>query len=442
MRSNRCSCVTLLALCLAFATANAQENNSPPESFTALFNGKDLTGWYGTLPTLDLRKRLTYFEAAGAYRANQAEFASHWRAENGELVNDGQGAYATTDREFGDYELWIDYKTVPLADSGIYLRGCPQVQIWDYTKAGGKWNLGADKGSGGLWNNTVGTPGRDPLVLADRTFGEWNRFFIRHVGDRVWVRLNDQLVVDDAVLQFLWDKTRPLPARGPIELQTHGGEIRWRNVFLREIPPDEANAILRGKDPEGFVPLFNGKDLTGWQGATGDYEIVEGVLRCKPGKGGVLFTSEVYEDFVVRLEIKLSPAGNNGLAIRYPGEGDPSSTGMCEVQVLDSENAKYAERIDPRQAHGSAYGMIPAHRGYLRPAGQWNYQQVTVRGSKLKVELNGVTILDGDLSQVTDFLRNDSHPGKERTSGHFGFAGHGDPVEFRNVMILRLKPGA
>ena len=125
------------------------------------------------------------------------------------------------------------------------------------------------------------------------------------------------------------------------------------------------------------------------------------------------------------------------MAIRYPGMGQPYLTAMCELQVLDDGAEMYAQ-LDQRQYHGSAYGMVPAYRGYLRPVGQWNYEEVTVTGPKIKVELNGSQILDADLSQVTEFKDGTPHPGKDRTSGHFGFAGHNDPVMFRNVAIKRL----
>lgn len=439
-RTSRYVSVLATFLCCAPLVANAQENNQPPKGFTAIFNGKDLAGWHG-MGHFDPRKlwAMSPEEQKKKHADEMADFQKHWRVENGELVNDGEGGYATTDKDYADIELWIDYKTVAKADSGIYLRATPQVQIWDYTKEGGKWEIGADKGSGGLWNNSKGAPGKDPLVLADKPFGEWNRFHIRQVGDRTSVWLNEKLVVDAAPLENFWERTRPLFAQGPIQLQTHGGEIRWRNIFLREIPADEANSLLRGKDPEGFVSVFDGKSLEGWAGARDNYEVKNGAIVCKAGKGGALYTKDTYDDFVVRLEFKLPPAGNNGLAIRYPGTGDPAYSGMCELQVLDTEDQKYA-KIDPRQAHGSAYGMLPAHRGYLRPVGQWNYQQVTVQGSKIKVELNGVTILDGDLAKVTEFMANSPHPGKDLTKGYFGFAGHSDPVEFRNISIKRLKP--
>ena len=200
-----------------------------------------------------------------------------------------------------------------------------------------------------------------------------------------------------------------------------------------DTPPPAAPAPAEA----GFTALFNGRDLDGWSGAVDGYEVREGAIVCKPGQGGTLFTRGRYRDFVVRLEFKLPPAGNNGLAIRYPGSGDAAYVGMTELQVLDDTDPKYAG-LDPRQAHGSAYGMVAATRGHLKPVGQWNEQEVTVRGSTIKVVLNGATILDTDLATVTTFMADTPHPGKDRTEGHFGFAGHSDPVAFRNVRIREL----
>ena len=283
-------------------------------------------------------------------------------------------------------------------------------------------------------------PGQLPLVLADKPFGQWNHFRILQIGSRTWVELNEKLVVDGAIMENFWDKEgrSPLPATGPIQLQTHGGEIRWRNIVVRDIDAEEAISRLRGDDAKyGFAPIFNGRDLTGWAGAVDDYEVVDGAIVCKAGRGGVLFTEETYDDFIVRLEFKLPPGGNNGLTIRYPGHGQPPYDGMCELQILDDDAEQYAE-LDPRQYHGSVYGIVAAHRGYLRPAGEWNYQEVTVQGSTIKVELNGSVIVDADVSKVTEFKDNLKHPGVGRTSGHFGFAGHNDPVMFRNIAIKRL----
>lgn len=421
------------------AGAHAQAQPQPPAGFTPLFNGQDLTGWRGG-DTFDHRKLLALPAEERADRIAKwtESMKAHWRGDNGELINDGGGAYATTEKDYGDFELLIEYRTVPKADSGIYLRGVPQVQIWDYTEHE-KFSIGAGKGSGGLWNNSPGAPGKDPLVLADKPFGEWNAFRILMVGSRVSVWLNSKLVVDHAVLENYYDRNTPVPAKGPIQLQTHGGEIRWRNVFIREIGADEANRILSTRGQAGFRPLFNGQDFSGWAGPVTEYEIKEGAICCRAGKGGTIYTKEEYGDFAARLEFRLPDGGNNGLAVRYPGKGDAAYSGMCELQVLDENYEKATgQKLDPRQVHGSAYGMVAAHRGYQRPIGQWNFQEVTVQGSKIKVELNGTVILDCDLTRVEELMGNTPHPGKDRTKGHFGFAGHNDPVCFRHVYIKSL----
>ncbi len=441
--------VLSLACAVALPAIARADEPKPPEGFTAIFNGKDLTGWHGW----DIHAK-----ASGPYevekmspeeRAKKIEewtedAKKHWSVENGELVNDGNGAFLTTDKDYGDIEFLVEYKTVAKADSGIYLRATPQVQIWDYTKEGGKWNLGADKGSGGLWNNERGTAGRDPTVLADKPFGEWNSFRIIQVGERVTVYLNDKLVVNHARLQNFWtkqpscpDHDRPLPKQAPILLQTHGGEIRWRNMYIREIPSSEANEILRKHNSEGFKDVFNGKDFEGWAGPINEYEVKDGAIVCRPHKGGTIYTKDEFSDFIARVEFRLPPGGNNGLAIRYPGHGDTAYVGMCEVQVLDDTAPQYA-KLDPRQFCGSVYGIVAAKTGYLRPVGEWNFEQVIVEGPRIKVELNGTVIVDTDVSKVTEYMHGSKHPGKDRKFGNFGFAGHDDPVAFRNIQIKRL----
>lgn len=434
--TNRIVLIGLLSI-FAVGLCPVSEAVEIPEGATAIFNGDNFEGWHGMAHFNPYDLEAMSEEDRATKRATDLEdLKKHWTIENSELVNDGHGVYATTDRAYGDIEFWIDYKTVALADSGLYLRGTPQVQIWDSTEEA-KWKIGGDKGSGGLWNNSPGAPGKDPSVLADKPFGEWNRFHVVQVGGRTSVTLNDKLVVDHATMENYWDRTKPLPRTGPIQLQTHGGEIRWRNIAVREIPAAEANAYLASKNAEGFESVFNGKNLEGWSGAIDSYEVKDGAIVCKPKHRGKLFTEEEYGDFVVRLEFKISPGGNNGLAIRYPGKGNCAHEGMCELQVLDSEHPMYAE-LDDRQYHGSIYGMVPAARGYLRPTGEWNFQEVTVRGSTIRVELNGAVILDADVSEVTETMKNTEHPGRNRTSGHFGFAGHNDPIEFRNIVIKRL----
>lgn len=234
------------------------------------------------------------------------------------------------------------------------------------------------------------------------------------------VNLKDLRVTRTAVTQEGVDKLKQsLPAT----------KIQLKYVVPSNPKPTQAST--------GFEPLFNGENLDGWKGAVDRYEVVDGAIRCKQGQGGVLYTDRNFKDFVVRLQFRLPPGGNNGLAIRYPGHGNAAYQGMCELQVLDSEHAKYKE-LDPRQFHGSVYGMIAAKRGFLKPVGEWNSQEVTVHGSKIRVELNGHVIVDGDLAEVSEFLDDKDHPGKDLKQGAFGFAGHRDPVEFKDVQIKRL----
>jgi len=431
-----------LALLCACSLVPPSPTLSPSWQQQPLWNGVDLSGWHGQRHFDPYKIDAMSAQEKQKLRAEDDATLTHWKCENGELVNDGEGAYLTTDRDYGDVDLRLDYKTVAKADSGIYLRGTPQVQIWDTTEAGGKHNLGADKGSGGLWNNDAkgswsgAQNARMPLVLADKPFGEWNSVRILQVGERTSVWLNGALVVDWAVMENFWNRKIPLRSKGPIQLQTHGGEIRFRNVTVHELTASESDAVLREHSGDGYESLFDGSSLSAFEGSLDSYEVVDGALRCKQGKGGTLFTKQSYGDFHARLQFRLPPGGNNGLAIRYPGKGDAAYDAI-EAQVLDDSAEKYA-KLQPWQFHGSLYGLVAAHRGHLRPVGEWNYEEVEVRGSRIRVTLNGTTIVDADVAKIEKTLSGKEHAGRLRTEGRFGFCGHNDPVEFRAVSIRRL----
>lgn len=427
--------LTCYAVLFASTSMACAADVTPPEGFEALFNGKDLSGWKGAVGNPKSRAEMTPEQLADAQSKADEVMRAHWSVVDGELVFDGKGQSLCTAKDYGDFELLVDWKIREAGDSGIYIRGCPQVQIWD-TEHEPYFRHGAESGSGGLWNNR--NHPRFPIVKADKPVGQWNTFHIRMVGERVTIKLNGQTVVDNAVLENYWERDKPVYAREQIELQNHGNTLWFRNIFVREIPADEAAQILAA-DATGFQPVFNGTDFTGWKGAVENYDAADGTITCKAGKGGVIHTEKEYSDFVARLEFQVPPGGNNGLVIRYPGEGQPHIDGFCELQVLDSEHEKYA-RLHPTQYHGSVYGLIPAARGYLRPAGDWNFQQVTVNGSRVKVELNGFTILDADVSAVKESKDGAVPPGLKRKTGYFGFAGHNDPVSFRNIAIREL-PG-
>jgi len=188
-------------------------------------------------------------------------------------------------------------------------------------------------------------------------------------------------------------------------------------------------------DAEGFVPLFNGKDLTGWTGDTKGYVVEEGVLVCKPG--GNLYTAKEYGDFVFRFEFKLTPGANNGLAVRAP-IGGGAYNGM-ELQILDNTADKY-KNLQPYQYHGSIYGIVPAERGHQSPVGDWNSQEVIAKGRQLTVILNGATIVDANLDEAStpETMDHKEHKGLEREKGHLGFLGHGSVLYFRNIRIKEL----
>ena len=229
----------------------AQTAPSAPAGFTVLFNGKDLSGWRGRpggggVFSPYVEAKFTPDERAAKQKEWNDDRDLHWRvdAATRELVSDGKGVHLATEKPYGDFEFRVDYKlTQAGGDSGIYLRDYPQVQIWDPANPREQKN-GADKGSGGLWNNNPDNPGRWPLVKADNPIGEWNTMAIKMVGTRVWVTLNGKPTVEGQVLDNFFDRTQPVLPTGSIELQTHGSEVRFRNVSVREIPEAEGKKLL------------------------------------------------------------------------------------------------------------------------------------------------------------------------------------------------------
>ncbi|MBV9124082.1 MAG: DUF1080 domain-containing protein [Planctomycetes bacterium] len=215
--------VVTLAASLSRAEEKAiPEDNAPPPGFTALFNGRDLTNWQG-LVDLPTRARLTAEELAAKQKQANEKFLPHWTVRNGLLHYDGKGNSLQTVKDYGNFELWVDWKITQGGDSGIYLRGNPQVQIWDNPL-----------GSGGLYNNKHHPS--NPTKVADKPVGQWNRFHIIMVGDKVTVYLNDQKVVDQVPMENYWEPGKPLPSRGPIELQHHNSPLWFKNIFIKELP--------------------------------------------------------------------------------------------------------------------------------------------------------------------------------------------------------------
>jgi hypothetical protein len=218
------------------------KDNTPPPGFTALFNGKDMSGWQAAIP-LNQRNKLDPEARKKLQKEADDDVMPHWTVQDGVIVHDGKfGKHRwniTPTKDFGDFELYVDWKIEPKGDSGLYLRGQPQVQIWDSDTLGDNLKDDRGKGSGGLWNNPKDSKGQKPLKKADKPVGQWNTFHIVMKGDKVTVFLNGEKVVDDAPLANYWEKGKPLPDVGPFELQHHGDKLWFKNIYVKELPKEK-----------------------------------------------------------------------------------------------------------------------------------------------------------------------------------------------------------
>lgn len=406
-------------------------------AFVSIFNGKDLSGWKGLVENPIKRAKMSAKELAQKQAVADKEMRENWSAVNGELKFSGRGNNIATVKQYGDFEMLVDWrldKNGKEPDAGVYLRGTPQVQIWDISRT----EVGAQVGSGGLYNNNKHES--KPSKVADNPLGDWNTFKIRMVDDKVSVWLNGQQVVDQVVMENFWDRSQPIFPIEQIELQAHGSQVWYRDIFVKELPRKQTFTLSEEEKKEGFEMLFDGTNLDKWT-STPAYEInPEGHLRANPDAkfGKNIYTKEEFADFVYRFEFKLTPGANNGVGIRAPLEGDAAYQGF-EIQVLD-DDAEIYKKLAPYQYHGSVYGIMPAKRGALRAMGEWNEQEIRIQGSKIKVTLNGQVILDGDLAEATKngTLDKKDHPGLKKSSGHIGFLGHGSEVFYRNIRIKKL----
>ena len=412
------------------------------EGFVSIFNGKDLTGWKGLVKNPIERAKMKPAQLAKEQQKADEKMRQDWKVENGMLVYVGSGFdNLCTEKQYGDFEMYVDWMLDPAgpeADAGIYLRGTPQVQIWDTSRV----NVGAQVGSGGLYNNKVNKS--VPTKVADNKLGEWNSFYIKMVGDRVTVLLNGEKVVDDVIIENYWDRKSPIFPIDQIELQAHGSKVYYRNLYVKELERVEPFQLSEQEKKEGFKILFDGTNMHEWTGNTVDYTIENGTISLDPTKsfGGNLYTKDEYADFAFRFEFQLTPGANNGVGIRTPMEGDAAYVGM-EVQILDCEHPIY-KNITKLQHHGSVYGIIPAkddHHDAFKPVGEWNEEEIYAKGDYIRVTVNGVVITEGNIREATKNGTPDKkqHPGLFNKKGHIGFLGHGSPLKFRNIRIKELK---
>ena len=418
------------------------EDNPAETGFVSLFNGKDLTGWKGLVQDPIKRSKMTAAQLQREQQKADATMRQNWTVEDGCIAYIGSGYdNLCTEKQYGDFEMYIDWMLDPAgpeADAGIYLRGAPQVQIWDTARV----NVGAQVGSGGLYNNKVHQD--KPLKVADNKLGQWNSFYIKMVGDRVTVRLNGELVVDNVIMENYWDRSQPIFPIEQLELQAHGSKCYFRDIYVKELKRQEPFKLSAQEQKEGFKVLFDGTNMYEWTGNLVDYTLKDGCIEVNPETsfGGNLYTVKEYGNFIFRFDFQLSPGGNNGVGIRTPMEGDAAYVGM-EIQILDCEHEIYKD-ITPLQHHGSVYGIIPAmadHHSAFRPAGEWNSEEIMADGDHIRVTVNGQVILDGNIREATvnGTADHKEHPGLFNKTGHIGFLGHGSPLKFRNIRIKELK---
>jgi len=331
--------VALLCAAPAFAE---DKLNTPPEGFTALFNGKDLTGWKGLVGSPKSRAAMTPDQLKEAQAKADEQMRAHWAAKDGVLVFDGKGNSLCTVKDYADFELFVDWKLEKGGDSGIYLRGSPQVQIWDCDEPSYEKH-GAQKGSGSLWNNQKNE--RFPLVRADKPVGEWNTFHIKMVGEKVTVTLNGKKVVDNVTMENLWERDKPIYPTGQIELQNHGNTLYFRNIYIKELSPPAATsaaAPATGKKPNMNVERLDGEfdklvglDAKievlgeGFDWSEGPCWIKDGsyllfsdippnkIMKWKQGEGVTLFREKV--GYTGAEKFTGSEPGTNGLATDAEG---------------------------------------------------------------------------------------------------------------------------
>ena len=422
--------------------AHAADNTAPP-GFTALFNGKDLTGWQGLIEIKE-RAKLTPDERARRQKEANEKFLPHWTVKDGVLHYDGKGQSLQTVKDYGDFELWVDWKIPPKGDSGIYLRGNPQVQIWDPDAA--PQNA---VGSGGLFNNKKNP--KDPVKRADKPVGQWNTFRIIMHGDKVTVWLNGELVVDNVPLENYWEPGSPLPATGPIELQHHNDPLEFKNIYVKELGSAAGRASGPNADKaEGWVKLFNGRNLDGWRKfldpknpKTKDIDpdkfwtVRDGAISCEGSVNGYIITDKDYGDYVLRVEwrwgdkAKEQKGPNSGVFVHVIGK-DQIWPKAVEAQLM-ADHAGDFWLVDGFKLKVDEARHDPKNeRHYLRmkddvekPRGEWNRYEITCKGDTIKLVVNGQLVNEG-----TD---------AEARKGKILLQSEGAEIHFRDIALKPLK---
>jgi hypothetical protein len=423
-------CATLAVASSAAAQPPRNRAPLPNEQWVQLFNGKDLTNW------VEVGKE-------------------KWTVEDGTIHGQGVTSaygYLRTEKKYKDFWLAIRFKCEADGNSGVYFHTDFKPGTVDVSQ-GKQFEIDRvmNHHTGGLYGDGRGWfawPSAEYEHVIRPT--DWNDMLLKVEGNHMVAILNGITVMD-------FTDPSPRSSDGYIALQLHSGglgNMRFKDIYVRDLSvrtPAEGSQAAQ----QEFTTLFNGKDLTGWvygQRANGTenktgkgYQVENGVLFTTKEDGGNLFTEKQYADFVFQFDFKLTENANNGIGIRAPLQGDAAYVGI-EIQVLDDGGSQYT-KLQPAQYHGSIYHMFPAKRGHQKPVGEWNTEEITVKGRQITVKLNGVTITEGNLDDVKDeallakhrdLTKPEGSRGIANTRGHIGLLGHGTRVEFRNIRIKEL----
>ena len=413
----------------------ADGRETAPQGFVELFNGRDLTGWKGALKeggfnTPGVRRAASPEKMREVQKRADELMVEHWHVRDGALFFDGlPGGYSlATAKDYGNFELMADWRLLRThGDSGFYLRGLPQVQIWDPNTWGGL-------GSGGIYNNKKALS--NALSCEDRPIGDWNRCRMRMVGDRLTVWLNGVKIVDDVQYEYSRKPGVPIPLIERIELQCHGDPVEFRNIFIRELPEDPADIPDPAKATRGVQINLLAEGMDGWVAtdpkARMGWSLEGGVLSNntgldpkKTGRGGAgtthLQTKRTdFFDFDFSCDVLVPKGCNSGVYLR----------GRYEIQVKDS----YGRKPDCHNM-GALYDLITPSVAAEKPAGEWQHIDLTLYKRHLTVKLNGVKIIENKpIAGVTPLAIN----ADEMSPGPILLQGDHSNASFRNMVLTPI----
>ena len=402
-----------------------------------LFDGRTLAGWRGALYEHPREFASLEHDAMKALREDSLEaMRASWQVEDGALVSEVSQVFLTSDGYFSDFELMLDYGLGDGGHAGVYLRGSAMLELWgDGPRA--MFMASKDprkRSSGGLYSNSLKRTGVAPLVTVAQD--EWNRLRVVMCGSSVWAWINDVQVLRGARAESQFYPWQPIAHAGPVQFASFQEELRLKHIGVRRVVPGQVVGWLATTDGEGFERIA-GEDLEAPVDSAEPWEIDGDVLSAPKGAESILVTRDVFGDFTLRFDYRLTEGARGGIGLRTPGGAEPLTAGLCEIVLFDDIPALGTDR-GLADWNAAARGLEPAWGGYAFPVDTWNAQEITVRAQRVQVELNGTLVLDAKLDRLDLSPEQEAiHTGVGRRQGHIALASYGKPFEIRNLRIRR-----